>query len=82
LRQAEQKKQLEADRAILKQQFAAEEAAKKAGMSESKIFYCDSNDEVETFIKENWQDGDCILLKASNGMKFFEIANNLIKENV
>ena len=59
-----------------------EEAAKKAGMSESKIFYCDSNDEVETFIKENWQDGDCILLKASNGMKFFEIANNLIKENV
>ncbi|GEM_PF-7022576 len=30
LRQAEQKKQLEADRAILKQQFAAEEAAKKA----------------------------------------------------
>ena len=36
----------------------------------------------EKFIKENWQVGDCILLKASNGMKFFEIANDLTKNNV
>lgn len=59
-----------------------EEAAKKTGMLESKIFYFDSNEKIEKFIKENWKNGDCILLKASNGMKFFEIANNLINGNV
>ena len=59
-----------------------EEEAKRAGMLPNKIFYFDSNDKVEKFIKENWQVGDCILLKASNGMKFFEIANDLTKNNV
>ena len=53
------------------------EAAKKAGMPQNQIFYFNNNEEVEKFIRENWKEGDCILLKASNGMKFFEIANNL-----
>ena len=34
---------------------------------------------VEKFIRENWQSGDSVLFKASNGMKFFNIVENLLK---
>lgn len=34
---------------------------------------------IEKFVKDNWQSGDSILFKASNGMKFFNIVENLLK---
>ena len=36
-------------------------------------------EEFEEFIKNIWERGDSILFKASNGMKFFTIVENLIK---
>ena len=60
--------------------FIADEAIKN-GMQKEKVFSFNTRDEIFNFIKENWKEGDCILFKASNGMKFFEIADKLIKEN-
>ncbi len=60
--------------------FIADEAIKN-GMQKEKVFSFNTRDEIFNFIKENWKDGDCILFKASNGMKFFEIADKLIKGN-
>ena len=54
------------------------ESAKREGMQENNIFYFDSREKIAEFIKENWQSGDAILFKASNGMKFFEIVEELI----
>ena len=53
------------------------ESAKREGMQENNIFYFDSREKIAEFIKENWQRGDAILFKASNGMKFFEICQKL-----
>ena len=53
------------------------ESAKQSGMNSEKIFYFENKELIEKFIKENWKKGDCILFKASNGMKFFEIVENL-----
>ena len=47
-------------------------------MQENNIFYFDSREKIAEFIKENWQSGDAVLFKASNGMKFFEIVEELI----
>lgn len=52
----------------------------KEGMEQNNIYYFDTNDEVEKFIKQISKTGDAILFKASNGMKFFEIVDNLLKE--
>ena len=49
--------------------YIAEEV-KKLGMPEQKVYYLESNNEIENKLKE-------ILLKASNGMKFFEIAEKM-----
>ena len=35
--------------------------------------------EEEELVKKIWKSGDSILFKASNGMKFFNIVENLIK---
>ena len=53
--------------------------AKKEGMPKEKIFYFDNKEQIEKFIRENAQNGDSVLFKASNGMKFFNIVENLIK---
>ena len=53
--------------------------AKKEGMPKEKVFYFDNKDQIEKFIRENAQNGDSVLFKASNGMKFFNIVENLIK---
>lgn len=55
------------------------EEAKENGMKEENIYYFKNKDEIEMFIRENWEKGDSILFKASNGMKFFEIAEKLLK---
>lgn len=60
--------------------FIADEAIKN-GMKKENVFSFNTRDEIYNFIKENWKEGDCILFKASNGMKFFEIADRLIKES-
>lgn len=51
------------------------------GMPKENTFYFNNKDLMQDFIKNNWKDGDCFLFKASNGMKFFEIVDNLIKLN-
>lgn len=55
------------------------ESAKENKMEEKNIYYFEDKEKVETFIKENWKNGDAILFKASNGMKFFEIVESLLK---
>lgn len=55
------------------------EAAKDSGMNEKYIFYFEDKEKMGIFIRENWKKGDAILFKASNGMKFFEIVESLIK---
>lgn len=53
------------------------DSAKNFGMSNDKIFYFESKDDIEMFIKKIWISGDSILFKASNGMKFFKIVESL-----
>ena len=54
-------------------------AAKDSGMPMSSVHYFENREEVEKFVKDIWERGDSILFKASNGMKFFTIVENLIK---
>ncbi len=49
-------------------------------MNKNNIYYFENKDEVLTKLKEILNSEDVVLLKASNGMKFFEIAEQLIKE--
>lgn len=56
------------------------EEAKRNGMKEEQIYYFNTREEIEEHIKQIWKDGDAILFKASNGMKFFEIVESLLKE--
>jgi UDP-N-acetylmuramoyl-tripeptide--D-alanyl-D-alanine ligase len=55
------------------------EAAKENGMNEKQIYYFEEKEQIQEFIKQNWKNGDAILFKASNGMKFFEIVENILK---
>ena len=55
------------------------ESAKKEGMKNENVYYFENREQVEKFVKDNWQSGDSILFKASNGMKFFNIVENLLK---
>lgn len=55
------------------------EKAKEEGMEENNIYYYENKEEIEEAIKKICLKGDVILFKASNGMKFFEIAERLIK---
>lgn len=55
------------------------EEAKENDIEEKNIYYFKDKSQIEEFIRQNWKRGDSILFKASNGMKFFEIAENLLK---
>lgn len=55
------------------------ENAEKEGMQKQNIYYFERREQVEELVKKIWQSGDSILFKASNGMKFFNIVENLIK---
>lgn len=54
-------------------------SAKTYGMNKNNIYYFDNRDKVQEFIKNSWKEGDAILFKASNGMKFFEMVSKLEK---
>lgn len=54
-----------------------EKQAKKAGMSENYIYYCKDKKEIMQQLKSIVKSGDVILFKASNGMRFFELAEEM-----
>ena len=54
--------------------------AENCGMKKDKIFEFNSNNDVVNFVINNRKDEDCILIKASNGMHFIEIVNELKKQ--
>lgn len=56
--------------------YIAQEA-KRQKMNERNIIYFENKAEILEYIKKIWKSGDVILFKASNGMKFFEIVDNL-----
>lgn len=49
--------------------------AKDAGMS--NIYYCNDNEEVVDYLKNNLQSGDVVLLKGSNGMKLKDVVTKI-----
>lgn len=53
------------------------ETAKKHGMNEENIFIFENNNQVINLINKIKKGDDCILIKASNGMHFIELVNNL-----
>lgn len=56
------------------------EKALESGMKRDKIFYESNIKNVVKRIKEQMEKNDVILLKASNGMKFSEIASELVEK--
>lgn len=54
-------------------------SAKKCGMEEKNIFDCKDNIEAINKIKSIMKENDIILVKASNGMKFKEIIDSILK---
>ena len=48
-------------------------------MKEENVYWFEKKEEILQKIKEMAKENDIILLKASNGMKFFEIAEELQK---
>ena len=56
-----------------------EEQAKIEGMEESKIYYFEEKTDILDLLKSKMKRGDIILFKASNGMKFFDLATQLEK---
>ena len=57
-------------------QFIIKEAENK-GMKKENIYYFNQRQELLEYIKNIMQEGDAILFKASNGMKLFEIVQEL-----
>ena len=55
------------------------EEALKNGMNTKDTHYFVTKEEMKEFIKNNWKKNDAFLFKASNGMKFFEIVEDLVK---
>lgn len=55
------------------------EQAKKQGMPEDNIYHFEKKEFIIQKLKETMKVGDIILFKASNGMKFFELAEELQK---
>lgn len=58
------------------------EEAEKEGYKKENIFYFENKDELFNNLKNNLKSGDVILIKASNGMKLFEIAGKLKNINI
>ena len=58
------------------------EEAEKEGYKKGNIFYFENKDELFNNLKNNLKSGDVILIKASNGMKLFEIAEKLKNINI
>ena len=47
-------------------------------MNSKNVYYVDTKEEIEGLLKEKTEKGDVILFKASNGMKFYELAERMI----
>ena len=56
----------------------ADEALKK-GMKKEKVFYLKEKDKALELLRKITKTGDVVLFKASNGMKFYEIADNFLE---
>ena len=54
--------------------------AKKEGYAKENILYFENKEDLLKDLKSNLQNGDVVLIKASNGMKLFEVAEILEKE--
>ena len=54
--------------------YIIEEAEKNAKI---KTYYFNNNEEIVENLSQELRNGDVILVKASNGMKFFEICQKL-----
>ncbi len=52
-------------------------SALKNNINPSKVFYCENKKEIVNKLKEILKPDDVVLIKASNGMKFFEIIDEL-----
>jgi UDP-N-acetylmuramoyl-tripeptide--D-alanyl-D-alanine ligase len=52
--------------------------AKEKGMKEENIYYFENREEILELLEKIAKKGDVILFKASNGMKFFDLANDFI----
>ena len=52
---------------------------KKVSLDSKKAYYFENKDEILKYLIDNVKSGDVILFKASNGMKFFEIAKDYVK---
>lgn len=55
--------------------------AKEEGMNEENIYYFEDKEKILNLLKTIAKQGDIILFKASNGMKFFELANSVAEES-
>lgn len=56
--------------------FIVQKAKEK--MNSKNVYYVDTKEEIEVLLKEKAEKGDVILFKASNGMKFYELAERMI----
>ena len=59
--------------------FISDEA-KKEGYAKENILYFENKEDLLKDLKSNLQNGDVVLIKASNGMRLFEVAEILEKE--
>ena len=55
------------------------EQAKEEGMNEENIYYIPEKEKIIIVLKKLAKKGDIILFKASNGMKFYELAEEVKK---
>ncbi len=58
---------------------AISKQAKQDGMPEKDIIYCQNQEEIIEKLKQILKKEDIILLKASNGMKFYELPEKIQK---
>ncbi len=56
------------------------ESAKANGMSEDMVHYFKNSQEIVEYLRKIMQSGDIILFKASHGMKFYELAEQIKRE--
>ena len=56
----------------------ADEALKN-GMKKEKVFYLKEKDKALELLRKITKTGDVVLFKASNGMKFYELADNFLE---
>lgn len=53
--------------------------AVELGMNKEAVFYMNNINQVTEKLEEILQNGDCVLVKASNGMRFFDIVEKIQK---